>query len=638
MPNFLTKLSEIKFDRKKLKTTSNLYAIGGLSTLIVTTIFWSILSTKINMGNADQLADPYLFSSSAVYHGASFPGQHTFLIKWPLFWLVSLFGYGGFSFYFFSVLTCLVTVLGLAYVFYKIDKRPFVFGTLCLGLASVLLAVPTAPYSGAILPVNMAMLATRNIEYLLFIAGLLLIIKSPQVKSRKFWLGVSLLGLLIASDKLFMSLSLGAAGLALTYYALKHKWELSNLSARWLIASGAATVGGVLLLDLINGTGLTHIISQGAGSPYGLIHSPNSLLLGIFYGVAAIATNFGANPAFNATILRQVPGHFLHGLFSLGIISYLVNISLLLVVAYSAVWLFKFPRKRDHYSALGLMLTWSSVVAFIVFAVSDHYYAVDARYLSLALFSGFICIALLARTKKYSQKIWLKTGAVLGLAIVSGLFNCYHNYSSQSTALASTNNENAKIAQILTRHKVGVLVGDYWRVFPIRNQINSYQPILPLSDCSSPRAELSSRSWSVNLKTTSFAYILPLQKGLTNYPACSLATTLKTFGRPNASLVVNGSVEKPALMLLFYDHGINLSAPIADASRKEPATVVPITTDELPYTNCDGPTILNIVAHQDDDLLFMNPDTQKDINEGHCIRTIYITAGDSGAGSYYWLS
>jgi LmbE family N-acetylglucosaminyl deacetylase len=47
---------------------------------------------------------------------------------------------------------------------------------------------------------------------------------------------------------------------------------------------------------------------------------------------------------------------------------------------------------------------------------------------------------------------------------------------------------------------------------------------------------------------------------------------------------------------------------------------------------------MNIVAHQDDDLLFMSPDVQRDLRAGHCVRTVYVTAGDAGAGEFYWLS
>ncbi|MBN1462421.1 MAG: PIG-L family deacetylase [Paludibacteraceae bacterium] len=51
----------------------------------------------------------------------------------------------------------------------------------------------------------------------------------------------------------------------------------------------------------------------------------------------------------------------------------------------------------------------------------------------------------------------------------------------------------------------------------------------------------------------------------------------------------------------------------------------------------DGVTV-NIVAHQDDDLLFLNPDISNDINEGKCVVTIFTTAGDANNNSDYWLS
>ncbi|NTV22232.1 MAG: hypothetical protein HGB03_01515 [Candidatus Yonathbacteria bacterium] len=49
-------------------------------------------------------------------------------------------------------------------------------------------------------------------------------------------------------------------------------------------------------------------------------------------------------------------------------------------------------------------------------------------------------------------------------------------------------------------------------------------------------------------------------------------------------------------------------------------------------------TVLNIVAHQDDDLLFQNPDPLHNIAEGYCVQTVYLTAGDAGRDSSYWLT
>jgi LmbE family N-acetylglucosaminyl deacetylase len=48
-----------------------------------------------------------------------------------------------------------------------------------------------------------------------------------------------------------------------------------------------------------------------------------------------------------------------------------------------------------------------------------------------------------------------------------------------------------------------------------------------------------------------------------------------------------------------------------------------------------GPT-LNIVAHEDDDLIFLSPDLLHAIQAGGKVRTVFITAGDAGNGSGYW--
>jgi LmbE family N-acetylglucosaminyl deacetylase len=53
---------------------------------------------------------------------------------------------------------------------------------------------------------------------------------------------------------------------------------------------------------------------------------------------------------------------------------------------------------------------------------------------------------------------------------------------------------------------------------------------------------------------------------------------------------------------------------------------------------CNQPTTMNFIAHEDDDLLFINPAVIHDIQSGNCVRTVYFTAGDNGHDSSYWLS
>ncbi len=48
-----------------------------------------------------------------------------------------------------------------------------------------------------------------------------------------------------------------------------------------------------------------------------------------------------------------------------------------------------------------------------------------------------------------------------------------------------------------------------------------------------------------------------------------------------------------------------------------------------------GPT-LNIVAHEDDDLLFLSPDLLHAVQAGGKVQTVFVTAGDAGLSASYW--
>jgi len=68
------------------------------------------------MSNADQLVNSYLFDNLKTFHGAQWPDQHTFLLKWPLFIAVQLFGATPSAFASLTVATVLLTVSLLALV------------------------------------------------------------------------------------------------------------------------------------------------------------------------------------------------------------------------------------------------------------------------------------------------------------------------------------------------------------------------------------------------------------------------------------------------------------------------------------------------------------------------------------------
>lgn len=54
-------------------------------------------------------------------------------------------------------------------------------------------------------------------------------------------------------------------------------------------------------------------------------------------------------------------------------------------------------------------------------------------------------------------------------------------------------------------------------------------------------------------------------------------------------------------------------------------------------TDCNGIKDLVFVPHQDDDLLFMNPDIESTIDAGGCVQVVYLTASERGEGEPYML-
>lgn len=52
---------------------------------------------------------------------------------------------------------------------------------------------------------------------------------------------------------------------------------------------------------------------------------------------------------------------------------------------------------------------------------------------------------------------------------------------------------------------------------------------------------------------------------------------------------------------------------------------------------CNGIKDLIFVPHQDDDLLFMNPDVESAIDAGGCVQVVYLTASERGEGEGYML-
>jgi len=638
------------------------YPAVALGALFGSAWYWTLLGAQVQQDNADQLANTYLFDHAQTFHAATLPDQHTFLFKWPLFLLIRLFGSTSAAFTAMTIAVTLATIAAFVYVLYRIDRRPVVFGTLCLALAAVLVAIPPEPYPGGILPVNMAMVTTRNLEYILFIGGLVLAVRAKRWADWRLAAAVVCMTLLIVSDKLFMTIGLGGGALALLFYAAVRNWMLCKAALRWLAVGAVSTGLAMAALLVINKTGLTHIAAGAVTGPYGMIHDSKELLLGCAYAVLALLTNFGANPFGDVRLFSQLPHELAASLTSVTGVVYIANALCLLVALVAGFCLLMLAGKRtaqrsgkpigakaanmrDQRDAeiaaaasstatgVATLLIWSSVVAGAAFVLSNHYYAVDARYMTIALFALFVALAAYARSRAVRARLAAGAGVVLFACVLLGMGLATRTYRAERAALHDTNNRNHMVVQAIHQHPVDILVGDYWRVLPARLVSKNSLTVMPLQGCTQTRDVLSSKTWQPDLSSHSFAYLLTLDQSLTGYKPCTLQEVVHAYGAPNASVIMEGTVTNPHEMLLFYDQGAHKSAP------KMPGltTVGPLALANLAQTPCAGPTIMNIVAHQDDDLLFMNPDLLQEIRGGACIRTVYVTSGDAGTDKYYWL-
>lgn len=610
--------------------------------LLITTLFWAILGAKVQQNNADQLVNPYLFENKDIFHNAFFPGQHTFLIKWPIFLLVKLFGLSANTFMIFTVGIVIATVVLFVLLLHRIEHRPIYFGTICLALASVLLLIPAVIYPGGLLPVNMAMITTRNIEYIVFIFSLVMIARSAAIKSWGFWIYVVGMSLLIASDKLFLVSSVGGALISLVIYGLFRRQTLTQMSLIWLTASILSAIGATIILWLTNISHITAISTMSSLGPYGTIVDTKTISLGLIFAVLELLTNFGANPAPSVSILKEIPHQVYNSLTSFGGITFIINVAILFACIFAVYQLINtslvtYTSRTNRLKIphrLSIMLVWSTAATFTAFILSHHYYAGDSRYLTVALFTGFIAIATFMNNNKWQPEKLVLAGTVIAIGILLGSIVTWRTYNQDQSALSVITKRNLTIDAALTNHPVNVLVGNYWRVLPIK-LTNNKQKVMPLMGCFQPQTVLSSKDWQFDLNKTRFAYLLTLDQNTLGHQVCSINDVIRNYGRPNSSILIAGSLDKPKELLLFYDKGARQSAPTIITPI--PSTVLPISLSILPNTSCPTKTVMNVVAHQDDDLLFMNPDTLTDIKSGNCVRTIYITAGDAGNNKLYWL-
>ncbi len=440
--------------------------------------------------------------------------------------------------------------------------------------------------------------------------------------------------LLFATDKLFVPLAVGGAFVAAVIYVIRRR-ELTVTSAGYfLLASVLAVLAANILLAAIDASGLTTIASGATTSPFNLIDSSNQGANALVYAVLALLTNLGANPVHDVVVARDIPKVLSMRLLQPATIPYLAN-AVVLVLGLLAILHSIWSPLRDLASKIVLLLAGASVTALGIFVVTDHYHPVDARYVAIVLMPIFLALAVYMRSKQFVPRY--AVALALWPLVVSPLaiFSSWQHYAQALDVQQARLGLARAVAKDLADTGISTLVGDYWYVTPVRAAAKSPVTIVPTTACINQREVLTSTAWSTPERLARpAAYLAVRDPNGKTYGGCSISTITGHFGSPTNFTQLPGY---PEVLLLVYGQGLQ-AAPITNTSEQiktaEP-TYAPLQSINKRHMCKQGVT-LNVVAHQDDDLLFLNPDVQRDIDAGRCIRTVFVTAGDAGQDFAYW--
>ncbi len=236
------------------------------------------------------------------------------------------------------------------------------------------------------------------------------------------------------------------------------------------------------------------------------------------------------------------------------------------------------------------------------------------------------------RLPKRTRLIAAGSVVVVGLAAVGSALIFHIDADRHKPIRAMYVHSMYTVADLLSQHPTSTLVSSQSMLNVLHPTLGRERRTFALNGCPSANDAVVKQ-----LQKHSIAVLLDINNS-TGPRQCTLAQIVQAYGRPNSSATLTGSLTHPKEVLLFYDNGPGLSGPLKPVSSPQaPATVVPATLASLPPSICAGKAVLSFVAHQDDDLLFMNPDHLHELRGGKCLRTVYLTAGDGGRSSSYWL-
>lgn len=518
----------------------------SLLILLAAAIFYGYHSAQIHILNTDQLIDNFLFSDVQSFQGALFPGSHTFLLKWPLFALGGRFS----GHEVFTMLTIVVTILtatSMALICYLVSKRNVLIAALsCLLISTTMLLTPVQVAPGRTLPVGIGMITTRNLEFIVMALVAFLMVKTQKIRSWQFWLGAVLLAMLGVSDALFLETTL----LATLIFAVLACIRKKGLDRHSFLPLGSAIVGFIfakIIILVVNSLHITHIISSHQLSIAGSI---KQMLIQFLNSIESIFINFGA-PIFG---LPQSKSLILYLLCAL--------VAILACLAMGLVcrkWWRERPRSANtalNFLFLYILAVFASLAAFIVMSNGA---TENSRYIQIIWFAGIFALAyVIARVDRRVVSLLIVGFIAISPAV---FWLCGINSSNSLAATRTTFSvTQSDAADVLTKERINVLVGNYWWVVPVKVSMPELT-VVSIDGCNLSVGINSSLAWVHPTDAPRSAVLLNrneiLSDGSSVYiNSCSEEQLQNIYGKPSDRVVLQNDSTGPITIIYIYDYDI----------------------------------------------------------------------------------
>lgn len=524
--------------------------------VILSGIFIAHKTSIIHSYNHDQLVDSYMFNSYEDFKHASFPASHTFFIKWPLFALSGVVGNTNNTFTILTIALYLITALGVITLIVIICRRRLLLAALCITIYGlVLLMMPAQSSPGVLAPVNMAMITTRNVEYLFYILFLFFLSRTTRLFSPQALLSVTTITLLGLTDKLFLLMALVAAAINILYQVVFMKIKNRSLILNkaiyplvYIVVGYILTIGLSVLIDL---THITNIHEPVSSAPFNFVASVSQAFTAAEWALQATMVNLGVNPFGSSIGIKILP--------------YVINGFVLILAIYVSIKLYVTNAKKEIKNNLnngaydiGYWLFISTVASFAIYTFSNHYLENDLRYMGIATFSAILSIAIYFsrhNLSKISNSMIL--AATLTLLALSPVFllTARSNFNRDLDATKSIfESRFENISNSIKKYDVKVFIAEYWNTSPIRYRLGNTIQTSPLmsTPCISKNYFLTSFDW-YTVKDINDRSALHIVKGKSITSDTCLEELAKTLGRPEHQIPLNteGSEE-----LWIYNHDI----------------------------------------------------------------------------------